>query len=180
MKNESTDYVNLSNPLERVKELFLRGKQLKSPQNPPSKGFNSVKIPRIPRPHPQQKADKRKQKFAISSLKLQDLQDAALNTHKCCAHQKDFLHLAASSLEMNFLLGRVKTWRYKECLLAFRNLKKMHKERESGKNHRVTLIPQTKDSQQQEDRKKLELWQELIKLNEERHFHLTRITKILS
>jgi hypothetical protein len=188
MKNKPKSALNTID-IERVKELFPQ-KQIPLPHNevtlPFSHECSLVKLPRSALSLDllliKSKADKTKKKLkSFSSLNQKELSAGARNAQKCCANQKDFLILNDNAFGSGLNPERVRNWKLKEYLLASRNLKKMRSEQEKGKKssdfHNVTLID--KLTPKSEERQNMEQWQELLKLKEERHFHLTRITKFL-
>ena len=69
---------------------------------------------------------------------------------------------------------RFKRWRFEEQQLAKRKLQGIQKEA-SGKKRQITLMDEAQSAQEESDQNAL--WQDMIKLKEERQFQITRITK---
>jgi hypothetical protein len=187
MKKKSKTALNAPD-IDRVKELFPKGKELfhsKESPLPFSHECNLVKLPRVAISidfldiETKKPATKVKGKLKNpSQLSEKQLSEDARNAHKCCANQKDFLVLPDDTVGVGLNPERVRSWKLKEYLLASRKLKKMHKtQAHAEKAHEVTLIE--KPSEIDTEKEKVEQWQELLKMHEERHFQLTRITKFL-
>ncbi|HAZ16225.1 MAG: hypothetical protein A2Y28_03555 [Chlamydiae bacterium GWC2_50_10] len=68
---------------------------------------------------------------------------------------------------------RVRGWRLKEFFLAKRELQRLKMHSFSPKSHTIEAYSETEGKNSSD-------WQELNHPNEERHFQITRITKILS
>jgi hypothetical protein len=77
---------------------------------------------------------------------------------------------------------RVMRWKLKEYQLAYRRLKNLKKqiELETLKPHQITQLNQSKQSKEKKQDESKELWKELVKTSEERHFQVNRIIKYLT
>jgi hypothetical protein len=75
--------------------------------------------------------------------------------------------------------GRVKGWALKEIRPASRHLGRQTASKQSSLARTVTPFVE-EDVELAEKRAQKEAWQDFIKSKEERHYHITRITKILS
>lgn len=160
--------------IERVEKLF----PLKKAQDFPKRShkYNHYKLPRIPSFN----FSKKKISKALNNasyLTKKDLKRDALHTHQCCANPKKFIPIT-NPKKTGWTSKRVETWRLKAFLLATKKLRKMITSYPVQK-YKITKIIK-KDPQAELNKQQTNAWQELIKLNEERHFHLTRITRILS
>jgi hypothetical protein len=84
------------------------------------------------------------------------------------------------SRQMEISPHRVRNWGIKAHALAAQKLKSLSiaQGRSSSSIHKFTLIDKSEEKLSAE-REKNELWHDLLQQREERHFHLTRITKFL-
>ena len=73
---------------------------------------------------------------------------------------------------------RIQRWKLKEQMIAARKLKALKGGTSIQVRHSVSIMQDAPDNTQ-EAAEQREHWEELIRMKEERHFHLTRITKFL-
>lgn len=164
---------------DRVEKLFP-SKQETIPSSKPSLSSYAYQLLRLSlkslRPFVlEMKKTHAKIKLKVRKLSHSDLGDDALHAQKCCANRKDF----RVAHERAISPGRVKNWHLKEHHLVAKRLKNMKKRSQGGSVHYKVTLLEKKEVETCPDQQKTELWQELIKHNEERHFYLTRITKFL-
>lgn len=75
--------------------------------------------------------------------------------------------------------ARVHRWRLKEYQMVARKIRALGKEKPSTRKFLIEAIPDAKSAQNQKTTQD-ELWQEMMKNKEERHFRIGNITKTFS
>ena len=153
------------------------------------------KFPRLPYqtgklPSPMEFSTQKKKVFCLLSNAIQifldrltkegDLPKEAIHTHEWCTSHKRFLqHLIQK--ERKLAKRSVHRWTLKVRTYVDKQLKHFSQivDAESF-HHKITLLSQKAIDDEKEERKQKELWEDFIRVKEERQFTLTRITKYLS
>lgn len=137
--------------------------------------YNLVKIPRLPAtllwlfPQLAKKFAQRK-----TSLISSEWSPESKQTHACGCHVENPLPPGA-----DLIPARVKRWCLRDYHLIARKIQALGATKESSRKYNITVL-QEEDSTAQSENSQEELWEEMIRVKEERQFQLGRITKYFS
>ncbi|HSX12851.1 MAG TPA: hypothetical protein VLE96_00300 [Chlamydiales bacterium] len=110
------------------------------------------------------------------------LKPSLFNAHASLSPKSDPDEPSGANQALELDPKRVKGWNLKEYLLAARKLKELRKQQKhshSSKRYDITLLQKEASGIKESDLEQYEQWNEIIKAKEERHFQITRVIKYL-
>lgn len=160
--------------LERIKTLFSQGKSQLFSQSwgslLRSHHCNLVKMPRVPKVH----------QLALLGYEMtkekKKIQGVSWDKENISVQMPFSTTSSAGELKSE----RFQRYKLKEHVLASKRLKNLKKEQkqEMGQ-HQISLLSQSSANSKDKPRE-IDYWEDFLRKKEERHFNLTRITKILT
>jgi hypothetical protein len=86
----------------------------------------------------------------------------------------------ASHPAVDLIPHRVKRWKIKECQHIARKIKALSGQKGAGRQFKIEDLNEDSQLLNKKENSQDELWKEMIKAKEERHFQIGRITKFFS
>ena len=172
---------NARKSAERVKVVMVQGSNFQAQEK--EKTFRihtctAVKTPKVPTflhlllPILFKKISERK-----ASLVTSQWNEEAKQTHDVGTHTQP----PPSSAGADLIPRHIKRWKVKEYQEILRKIKALSKRKDATHHFEFELITEKKEPTKEEKEKSQDqLWQDMMKSNEERHFQIGRITNYFS